>query len=348
MLEGQKKIIIALDIMGGDLGVASNLRGAEMSAIANPDVFFQLFGDENQILPELAKCKNLKKSSEIMHAEETISSHEKPSVALRKGKNSSMTLAIESVKEKNAHAIVSSGNTGALMAISKIALRTLPGILRPAIAAVMPSITGKFLMLDLGANAECSAENLLQFAVMGDAFARANFGIENPRIGLLNIGSEDVKGNEMVKNASSMMRNEEMPLNFCGYVEGDQLFQGLFDVVVTDGFTGNVALKTAEGTAKFHKDFLKKAFKNNILAKLGYLLAKPSLDKIFKRFDHRLYNGAMLLGLGGVVVKSHGSAGDLAFSNAINVAISLAKFEVNDKIIEEINRIVEQYPEFLA
>jgi glycerol-3-phosphate acyltransferase PlsX len=252
-----------------------------------------------------------------------------------------MGMAINAVKVKDAHAVVSSGNTGALMAIAKVALRTLPGIDRPAIVGLFPAIDRKIVALDLGANAECEASNLVQFAIMGDAFAKVILEKSKPSIGLLNIGSEDIKGNEIVKSASQIL-SELNCLNYTGYVEADDLPRGVVDVVVADGFSGNIAIKMAEGTAFLCRKLLEKAFKSSIFAKLGYLLVKSALKDTFKRIDGRYYNGAMLVGLNGVVVKSHGGADKVAFANAVEVAIELSLHDINQKIIQEINLVQQE------
>jgi len=248
-----------------------------------------------------------------------------------------MRLAINSVKSGESDAIVSAGNTGALMAISKVILRALPDIDRPAIVTSIPNIKGKnTIMLDMGANVDCSSEILYQFAVMGYVFAKAAYGIKKPKIGILNVGSEDLKGSDMVRSTATLVKESDIAEYFHGYVEGDDITKGTVDVVVTDGFTGNISLKSIEGTAKLISHTLKKGFKSSIIAQLGYLLAKRSLNKVLKEMDPNTYNGAMLIGLNGIVVKSHGSADANSFANAINVAISLIENNINDKIVEEI------------
>ncbi|MFV9876088.1 MAG: phosphate acyltransferase PlsX [Rickettsiales endosymbiont of Dermacentor nuttalli] len=334
----KKEPVIALDAMGGEKAPRAVLAGANSILLSNkPSVKFILYGNKKELDAELYKFTKLKSNCDIVHTDQIVSAETKPSFAVRNGKSTSMWQAINAVKEGVADAVVSSGNTGALMAISKLALRTLPQIDRPAIATLLPTVRNKSVMLDLGANAECSAENLFQFAFMGDAFAKVVLGLSNPTIGLLNIGSEDVKGNEVVKTASAMLKAENIPINFIGYIEGNDIAEGTADVIVTDGFSGNIALKTAEGTAEACKYFFKKAFESSFIAKLGGLLSAPSLRKALKRLDHRLYNGAMFLGLNGIVVKSHGSADDLAFSNAISVAIELVMHDINARISREIN-----------
>jgi glycerol-3-phosphate acyltransferase PlsX len=300
--------------------------------------FCKIFGNSQKITPILQNCRYLKGRFTIKHTEEFISADEKPSVALRKGTNSSMRLAINAVKDGEADVIISAGNTGALMAIAKTVLRSLPSIDRPAIVTSIPNKKGKgTVMLDMGANVECDAEVLFQFAVMGHAFARSVLKIENPKIGILNVGSEEAKGHEDVKNAAAIIKNSELKNDFYGYVEGDDITKGTVDVVVTDGFTGNITLKAIEGTVKLVSGVLKEGFNDSFLAKIGYLLASFSIGKATKLLDPRLHNGAMLVGLNGVVVKSHGSTDRIGFANSIKVAISLVENEINEQIIRELD-----------
>jgi glycerol-3-phosphate acyltransferase PlsX len=334
---GAKAITIALDAMGGDLAPSSVLNGANEALLRYPNVKFMLFGDEAKMLPILNSLPDLKRKSEIHHTEHFIANHEKPSIAVRKGKGSSMRMAIDAVKSGQAAAVVSAGNTGALMAMSKLILRTLPGIDRPAITSVFPTKNGRCVLLDLGANVDCNSDNLVQFAVMGDAFAKVILGLKAPRVALLNVGEEENKGSEVVKSAADDLREGDYPINFTGFVEGDGIAEGFADVVVTDGFTGNVALKTAEGTSKICMSYMKEAFNSSPIAKLGGFLARPYLKKMFKKMDPRTHNGAMFLGLNGISVKSHGGTDAFGFSNAIAVAIELAKNNINEKIIEELS-----------
>lgn len=322
--------------MGGDHAPFSVLRGAEEALKRYPDIYFLIYGDENQIRPILRGLSKLKEKSKIIHTEKYILNDEKPSIAIRQGKGSSMYMAIESVKNSEAVGMVSAGNTGALMVLSKLILKTLPGIDRPAIVTIFPTVVGECVLLDLGANIECTGDNLFQFAVMGDAFARAVLGLTNPKIGLLNIGTEEMKGHEELKEAAQLLKETKLPLNFYGYIEGNDISQSVVDVVVTDGFSGNIALKTAEGTAKISAHFLKDAFMSSWLSKLGYLLAKPALKTLFNKLDPRLYNGAMFVGINGIVVKSHGGTDWLGFCNAIGVTHELATHKINDHITKEI------------
>lgn len=330
---------IALDAMGGDKAPEAVIQGARLILKEYPSARFIFYGRESVIAPLVARNRLLARASEVVHAETVIAMDEKPSVALRKGRESSMRAAIEAVAEGKACAAVSAGNTGALMAIAKLVLKTLPGIQRPAITAVVPSLHRPVVLLDMGANLECSAQHLVQFAMMGDAYARAVTGLAAPKIGLLNVGSEDMKGHDEVKEAHQILRSGNIPVEYHGFVEGNDILEGTTDVVVTDGFTGNIALKTAEGTSRLIYTALKSAFEKSFVAKLGYLLAKPAMKMALKRFDPRKLNGAIMLGLNGITVKSHGGADAKSYANAIKVAISMVEKEVNDKIIAELARV---------
>jgi glycerol-3-phosphate acyltransferase PlsX len=250
-----------------------------------------------------------------------------------------MRLACDAVRQGLAAGVVSAGNTGALMAIAKFVLKTLPGIDRPAIASFFPTMRGESVMLDLGANVQCDTENLVQFAVMGNVFARTVLGNLHPTIGLLNVGSEDLKGHETIREASNILRNTSLPGDFHGFVEGDDIAKGTVDVIVTDGFTGNIALKTIEGTAKLYSEFLRQTFRSSLLAKLGYLLARPALRGLRVRTDPRRYNGAIFLGLNGIAVKSHGGADALGFANAIGVAVDMIVHGAIEKMKEDFARL---------
>lgn len=336
------KFKVALDCMGGDRAPQVIIEGADLIASTNQNIHFLLFGDSSKVNPILQNCRYLKGRYELHHTPDYISANEKPSVALRKGTKSSMRLAIDSVKEGAADVIISAGNTGALMAISKIILRPLPSIDRPAIITSIPNKKKKgTVMLDMGANIECNANVLFQFAVMGHAFCRAVYKISNPKIGILNVGSEEMKGHDEVKNAAEMLRQSDLKDDFYGYVEGDDITKGTADVVVTDGFTGNITLKAIEGSVKLLTSIIKEGFSSSILSKLGYLLASFSINKATKTMDPRLHNGAMLVGLNGVVVKSHGSTDKIGFANAIKVAISLVENKINQQITHELKSAVE-------
>lgn len=328
---------IALDAMGGDHAPACVIEGAELALKKFPKLRFTFVGDEAHIAPLLASYADVAACSTIIHTDEFVADEVKPSIALRRGRNSSMQLAINEVKSGSADAVISGGNTGALMAMSKIALRMLPGIKRPAAAGLFPTETGEVVMLDLGANLEANAEELVQFAIMGDAYARAVLGRKNPSVGLLNVGEEDNKGHPEIREAAEMIRsNKESHLNFTGFVEGNQVPMGKVDVVVTDGFSGNVMLKTAEGTAKLMGKRIKDAFNNNWATKLSYLIASKTMGDLKKTLDPRRYNGAMFLGLNGVAVKSHGGSDAYGFSHAIRSAAALVAHDANHLIIEEL------------
>ncbi len=341
------RIIVALDAMGGDYAPSIVIEGANKAYLdfkkrePHFSLEYLIFGQKERLLVELEKFPDLKKASSLIHSEGKVAADDKPSYALRNSKNTSMGMAINAIKQKEAHAAVSSGNTGALMAIAKVSLRTLPGITRPAIVTLLPAIDKKIVALDLGANAECEAANLVQFAIMGDAFAKVMLNKLKPSVGILNIGSEDIKGNEIVKKAAQILY-EQNCLNFTGYIEADDITQGTVDVVVTDGFSGNIAIKMAEGTALLCRQLLEQAFKSNLISKIGYLLTKKSLKSTFKMIDGRYYNGAMLIGLNGIVVKSHGGADAIAFANAIEVAVELSRQQINQKITQEVESLQRQ------
>jgi len=332
-------LTIALDAMGGDNAPKVVVRGVALARVRHPEVRYLLFGDERRVAPLLRRKPKLRKIVSLVHTEKVIPGEMKPSLALRQGRGSSMWESINAVHDGRAAAVVSAGNTGALMVLAKTVLGTLPGIDRPAIAAYYPTLRGESVMLDLGANVECDANNLVQFAVMGEVFARTVLGLERPTIGLLNVGEEPVKGRDAVKAASAILRNTRLPIRFEGFVEGDDIATGTVDVVVTDGFTGNIALKTAEGTAHLLREFVRQAFKSSLLAKVGFLMARSALKKMHVRTDPRRYNGAMFLGLNGITVKSHGGTDALGFANAIGVAIDLAAGRFNDRIKEEFGRL---------
>ncbi len=340
--DSNSAVRIALDAMGGDHAPKIVINGAAIAQIRYPDSEFTFYGDEAQITPLLSKHKDLAARSSIIHTPDRVLADDKVAHALRNGRNSSMRLAINAVNEGKAEAVVSAGNTGALMGMAKFVLKTLPGIDRPAIVAFFPTQKGETVMLDLGANVECTPENLVDFAVMGAVFANTVLGVHKPRIGILNVGSEEMKGRDDVRVAAQELRALELPGEFIGYVEGDDITKGLVDVVVTDGFTGNVALKTAEGTAKMYSEFLKRTFKTSWLAQIGYLFARAAFKKLRKRTDPRTYNGALFVGLKGVCVKSHGGTDEIGFANAIGVAYDLVKYKFNDQISARVQLIHEK------
>lgn len=334
-------ITIALDAMGGARAPDMVLRGADMAQQRHPGLRFVLFGDEAAIRPVLAKLPRLGAAVELHHTSEMVLDDDKPSLALRSGRHSSMRLAIDAVAEGAADGVVSAGNTGALMAMAKFVLKTLPGIDRPAIASFFPTRRGESVMLDLGANVECDADNLTQFALLGDAFARTVLGLVEPTVGLLNVGAEALKGNDAVRAAALRLRNPASPIHFFGFIEGDDIPAGTVDVVVTDGFTGNIAVKTAEGTAKLFSEFLAGAFGHSLPARIGCLFAGNALRKLRMRIDPRRYNGAVFLGLRGIAVKSHGSTDELGFAHAIGVAVDMKVNGFLDQIRIDLARLNE-------
>ncbi len=311
--------IIALDAMGGDYGPPVTVGAAKLALDEISGLELVLVGDQNQLAAELEKLRLDKDNRvSIHHASEVVGMDDLPVVALKKKKDSSMRVAINLVKEGSVQACISAGNTGALMATSKFVLKTIRGISRPAICTILPGINGHTHMLDLGANLECTPQNLAEFALMGSVLAQSVEGIESPTIGLLNIGSEEVKGSDSVKQASQLIAASR--LNYYGFVEGDDIYKGTVNVIVTDGFVGNVSLKTGEGLAALVNHVLRNEFKRNWLTKLAAIVALPVLNSLRRKLDPRQYNGASLLGLNGIVIKSHGSADTSSFLNAIKIA----------------------------
>jgi len=330
---------IAIDAMGGDTGPAAMIAGASRALRKDPTLQFTFYGDERQVQAQIAQHRNLGPHSTIVHSPEAIAASEKPSQAIRRARTTSMGMAINAVKEQIADAALSGGNTGALMAMSKLALRTMPGIDRPALAALLPTLgETDVIMLDLGANTECDAQNLVQFAVMGAAYSRCVLGLPSPRVKLLNIGTEELKGTDELKDAAALLREADyLPFSFDGFTEGDQLSRGEVDVVVTDGFSGNIALKTAEGTARFVTDLLRRAFKSSLRSKAGFALSRPALNLLKVHLDPNNHNGAVFLGLNGLVVKSHGSANAKGVANAIRVAASMVRNDITRKIGDDLD-----------
>ena len=330
---------IAIDAMGGDAGPAAMIAGASRALRKDPSLEFTFYGDERQVEAQIAEHRNLGGRSNVVHSPESIAASEKPSQAIRRARTTSMGMAINAVKEGIADAALSGGNTGALMAMSKLALRTMPGIDRPALAALLPTLgETDVIMLDLGANTECDAQNLVQFAVMGAAYSRTVLGIGSPRVKLLNIGTEELKGTDELKDAAALLREADyLPFSFEGFTEGDQLSRGGVDVVVTDGFSGNIALKTAEGTARFVTDLLRRAFKSSLRSKAGFALSRPALNLLKHHLDPNNHNGAVFLGLNGLVVKSHGSANPKGVANAIRVAASMVRNDITRKIGDDLD-----------
>jgi phosphate acyltransferase len=335
-----KALTISLDAMGGDHGPSVVVPGAAMAAERHPGTKFLLFGDRAAIEVELSKHPKLQRVADVRHTDVAISMDDKPSQALRRGRGKSgMWLAIDAVKTGEANACVSAGNTGALMAMSRFVLKMVPGIERPAIAAMWPTLRSESVVLDVGATVGADSRQLLEFAVMGEAMARCLHGLPKPTVGLLNIGTEELKGNENVKEAGRLLRELDLPLQYHGFVEGDDIGKGTVDVVVTEGFTGNVALKAAEGTAKQISTFLRAALKSSIISMIGAFLAKGAFNALRERLDPRKHNGGVFLGVNGVVVKSHGGTDALGFATAIDVAIEMATNGLVQKIAEDVNHV---------
>ena len=327
--------VIAVDAMGGDHGPPVTVPACLDFLAAHPGFELLLVGLAEPIERELARAHAQGRAGlSLVPATEVVEMHEDVRTAIRTKKDSSMRVAIDLVKEGRAHACVSAGNTGALMGTAKFVLKTVAGIDRPAICAVLPTRTGQVYALDMGANADCTPENLVQFAIMGSTLVKAVEGKERPTVGLLNIGAEEMKGNEVVKKAAELLRAS--PVNFRGNVEGDDLYRGTTDVVVCDGFVGNVALKTSEGLARMLGDFLKEEYTRSVFTRLAALVSWPVIRRFRRRVDHRRYNGAALLGLRGIVVKSHGSADRLAFATAIERAANEASHGLLERIGVEI------------
>ena len=331
-------ITIALDAMGGDHGVGVTVPAALKTLSQQSTLKLILVGQREAVLAELTRRHATENDRlRIHHASEVIAMDEAPALALRGKKDSSMRVAINLVKEGAAQAAVSAGNTGALMATARFVLKTLPGIDRPAIVTTLPTMHGHVHVLDLGANVDCTPEQLVQFAMMGSILVSAVEGKDKPRVGLLNIGEEDIKGNDSVKKTNELLRNTN--LNYCGFVEGDEIYTGDMDVIVCDGFVGNVMLKTSEGLARMITHFMKQEFKRNLLTRLSALVALPVLHAFRKRVDPRRYNGATLIGLNGTVIKSHGGADKLAFEHAILEALTEVKNNVPERIGRELAAI---------
>ena len=332
-------LVIAVDAMGGDHAPDSVIAGIKSAEQQHSDIRFLIFGDESKVRPFIEKYKLDSQRYEFVHTPDYVASDEKPSAAVRSGRNSSLWLAIDAVKKGTASAVVSSGNTGALMAFSKLILGTMPGIHRPAIVTILPTRKSECVVLDLGANAECTARNLVEFAIMGEAYCRAVLKRERPTIGLLNIGSEDIKGRDEIREAAQILKTSPLAEEFKGFVESDDIATGTVDVFVTDGFTGNIALKAIEGTARLMVGLLKDSAARSIMSKLGFLLALPSLKRLKKRMDPGRYNGAMLVGLKGISIKSHGGADAFGFANALNVAIDTVRHDLVGSIAKQLENV---------
>ncbi len=329
---------LAIDAMGGDDAPAMIVAGLEISAERHPGARFLLVGDEAALTPLLAANTRASAACTIRHASERIPGDLKPTAALRL-RDSSMRVAFDVVASGAAKGVVSAGNTGAMLALAKIVIKTMQGIDRPAMAALSPSARGDVVMLDLGANLACDTRNLVEFAVMGDAFARAVLGLTQPTIGLLNVGSEEGKGDEKLRRAAEILRASHIADQFQGFVEGHDITAGRTDVVVTDGFTGNVALKTGEGAMRMVSELLRQVFSSSLTSRLGYVLARPGLERLREWLDPRRYNGAVLLGLNGVVVKSHGGTDAEGFAHAVDVAMDMVTYGFNERIRDGLSRI---------
>ncbi|SIP90561.1 phosphate:acyl-[acyl carrier protein] acyltransferase [Rhizobium sp. RU35A] len=331
-------IRISLDAMGGDFGPSVVIPGAAKALERHPDVTFIIFGQKAECEPLLARYPKLREKSVFHDCEVAITMDEKPSAALRRGRyTSSMWRSIEAVKTGEADAVVSAGNTGALMAMAKFCLRTMANIERPAIAGIWPTLRGESIVLDIGATIGADAQQLLDFALMGGAMARALFEIDRPTVGLLNVGVEEVKGQEEVKEAGRMIREASLStIAYHGFVEGNDIGKGVVDVVVTEGFTGNIALKTAEGTARQMAELLRSAMSRTLLSKIGYLLAKSAFDLLREKMDPRKVNGGVFLGLNGIVIKSHGGTDAEGYASAIDVGYDMVRNALNDKIAQDL------------
>ncbi|BDG75945.1 MULTISPECIES: phosphate acyltransferase PlsX [Wolbachia] len=336
-------IVIALDAMGGDFAPLSVIQGASffLDNLVDPgvEVFFHIYGDQKEISPLLSKYKKVSDNSEFTHCSDNVLPNDKPSFALRHRKDSSMKAAVEAVKKGKAFGMVSSGNTGALMAISRFILGTLPNIYRPAIASVCPTKTKSFALLDLGANVDCNTDSLFQFALMGSIFAKIALKVENPEVALLNIGTEEVKGTDSVRGAFELLKNAPS-INFKGYIEASEFLDGNIDVIVADGFVGNVMLKTAEATAGTFISLIKQEVFNSWMTKmLVGILLKPKLNKALERFNPKIRSGAMFLGLNGIIIKSHGNSDAISFAHAIKFAVNAISENLNQKIINGVSHI---------
>ena len=331
---------IALDAMGGDRGPAVVLAGADLALRRHADVSFLLFGDQSRVAVHLAAHPLLAERARAVHADTVVEMQDKPSQAVRRGRKSSMWLAIEAVQKGEADFVVSAGNTGALMAMAKLILTTMPGIERPAIAAQWPTLAGPCIVLDLGANIGATARQLADIALMGAAMARAVFHIERPRVGLLNIGVEEIKGIEEVRQAHAWLKdNGELAIDYRGFVEGDQIGQGVADVLVVEGFAGNIALKTAEGTAKQMAAWMREAMTSSPWSRLGALFAQRGLRTLKARMDTRQFNGGPFLGLNGIAIKSHGGTDAVGFAHAIEVGYQMAESNVRGRLAADLEAL---------
>jgi len=328
-------IRLAIDVMGGDKAPQALVSGIAIAALRYPGVEFILFGDQPVVQPLVESHDILKGRVQYIHTDEIVTAEMKPAHAIRRLPKSSMRLAIKAVAEGEAQGVVSAGNTGAYLALAKMILKTMPGIARPALASLVPTLHGECVMLDLGANVECDERNLLEFAIMGEMFARYVLSHPRPTVGLLNVGTEEGKGDTTVRKASELISQSSIQRNFKGYIEGDDITRGMVDVVVTNGFTGNAVLKAGEGVMHLALEYFRQAFRGSLMAKIGYLMARSTLRKMQMRLDYRRYNGGIWLGLNGVAIKSHGGADELGFAHALDLAVDMVASGVNEHIQSE-------------
>ena len=337
-----RALTVSIDAMGGDAGPSVVVSALLKTIQRHSTVNFILHGDEAELYPLVARHPRLAGRATVRHAPGRVTMEDKPSHVLRRGKDTSMWHTINCVKEGDADVAVSAGNTGALMAVSMFGLGIIEGISRPAIAVIWPTLKGQTIVLDVGANVGATDEMLVDFAVMGEAFAHAIFGLANPTVGILNVGAEEQKGNDSVRGAAQILRNSNLPMDFHGFVEGDDIAKGTVDVVVTDGFTGNIALKTAEGTARLVGAYLRSALKRSFMSKLGAVIASGALQTLRRKLDPRAQNGGVFLGLNGIVVKSHGGADAVGFASALDMAIDMARADINARITTDRSRITAE------
>lgn len=329
---------LAIDAMGGDHAPEIVIKGLEITADRHPEAKILLIGDQDKITPLLKLSPKAAGICHVQHTDVSISMEMKPTAAL-KLRDSSMRLAIQSVASQQAKGVVSAGNSGAMLALAQVIIKTMPGIARPAMAAITPTAKGDIVMLDLGANVSCDSRNLVDFAIMGNAFAKAVLGLPNPSIGLLNVGSEELKGDDRLRSAAEVLRNSFLAKQFYGFVEGHDITAGTTNIVVTDGFTGNIALKTGEGALKLVFHLLKQVYSSGIRGKLGYLLVRPGLERMREWLDPRRYNGAVFVGLNGIVVKSHGGADKESFAYAVDVAMDMIKHGFYEEIRNGLSQV---------
>jgi glycerol-3-phosphate acyltransferase PlsX len=337
-----RALTVSIDAMGGDAGPGVVVSALLKTIQRHTDVNFILHGDESQLKPLLARQPKLQGRASARHAPGRVTMEDKPSYVLRRGKDTSMWHTINCVKAGEADVAISAGNTGALMAVSMFRLGIIEGISRPAIAVIWPTLRGQSVVLDVGANVGATEDQLVDFAVMGEAFAHVIFGLAKPTVGILNVGAEEQKGNEGVRGAAQILRNSNLPMAFHGFVEGDDIAKGTVDVVVTDGFTGNIALKTAEGTARLVGSYLRQALRRSLFSKLGAVIASGALNALKRKMDPRAQNGGVFLGLNGIVVKSHGSADAVGFASALDIAIDMAKADINGRIAADRSTIAAE------